>query len=389
MKRKKNILLLIESSSAYGRTLLKGISQYVRERDRWTLHIEDRGLLPVPTQLFHGWDGDGIISRTPNQQFQNALDKCRCPVVELLRGDNLVDIEVHPDDYKTIELCIEHFLERKVPTVAFYAFGNCWWIKRRRDFFLDITKRHNINAYCLVDLSSRTVNSMPQWEDRYDKPLEKWLKSLLPGTGIVVVNDAQAVRVLNTCRFAGIRVPEQLIVMGIDNDENLCNLTTPTLSSVDMNVEMVGYKAAELLDLRINRKKTPSLPILVPPKGVVVRRSTDIQAISDPDLLAALHYISESATQGVTVEEVAAHVNLSHSTLCRLFKRELKRSPKEEIIRIRLKHAMFLLAQSHLGIRVIAKQCGYKTVEHFTAIFKAKTGETPITYRNARQKFGH
>jgi len=298
-----------------------------------------------------------------------------------------VDIEVHPDDYKTIEMCVEHYLEKGITSVAFYAFGNCWWVRRRHNFFLEIMKRRNGNVYHLMDDSSRKQDSMPKWEDKYEKPLEKWLKSLPFGTGIVVVNDAQAVRVLNACRFLGINVPEQLAVLGIDNDENLCNLTTPTLSSLDMDVETVGYKAAELLDLKINRKKLPPLPILIHPQGVVVRRSTDILANSDPDLIAAVSYIREYATQGITVEEVAKHVNLSRSTLCRLFQKELKRSPKEEIIGIRLKHAMFLLSQSNFSIRAVAKQCGYQTVEHFAAIFKSRTGETPMAYRNARQKF--
>ncbi|MCL2623229.1 MAG: DNA-binding transcriptional regulator [Planctomycetaceae bacterium] len=387
MKHKKNILLLVESSSAYGRMLLKGISQYVRERDQWTLHIEDRGLLPIPVQLFHGWKGDGIISRTPNQQFQNALRKCQCPIVELLRADPLMEIEVHPDDYKTIEMCINHFLERKITTIAFYAFGNCWWMKHRHDIFLEITRSLGVNTYCFMDTSSRKADPKPEWEERYEKPLEKWLKSLPYRTGIIVANDAQAVRVLNVCRFLGISIPEQLAILGVDNDENLCNLTTPTLSSLDRNVEIVGYKAAELLDLKIARKKTPPVPILVPPKGIVVRRSTDIMAVGNLDITAAIHYISEFATQGITVDEVAQHVNLSHSTLCRLFQRELKRSPKEEIIRVRLNHAMFLLAQSHLSLRAIAKQCGYKNVEHFSTIFKFHTGETPMTYRTIHKKF--
>ncbi|MCL2622247.1 MAG: XylR family transcriptional regulator [Planctomycetaceae bacterium] len=387
MKRKKSILLLIESSSAYGRKLLKGISQYVRERDQWAIHIEDRGLLPVPALLSQGWKGDGIIARTPNQLFQNALNKCRCPVVELLRGDSLRDIEVHPDDYKSIEMCIEHYLERKITSVAFYAFGNCWWIKRRGHFFLDIAKHRRLNSCCFMDASSRKDDPKPEWEERYEKPLEKWLKSLPHRTGIIAANDAQAVKVLNACRLLEISVPEQLAVLGIDNDENLCNLTTPTLSSLDMNVEIVGYKAAELLDLRMNRKKTPPLPILIPPKGFVVRRSTDFIAINNPDVIAAVRYITEFAMQGITVVEVANHVHLSHSTLCRLFQKELKRSPKEEITRVRLNHAMFLLAQSHLSLRTIAKQCGYKTVEYFSEIFKSNTGETPMAYRTIHQKF--
>jgi len=388
MKRKKNILLLIESSSAYGRMLLKGISQYVRERDQWTLHIEDRGLLPVPVQLFHGWKGDGIISRTPNRQFYNALNKCHCPIVELLRADPLVDIEVHPDDCKTIEMCINHYLERKITSIAFYAFGNSWWIKRRHDLFCEITRHLNINTSCFMDTSSRKADPKPEWEEKYEKPLKKWLKSLPYRTGILVVNDAQAVRVLNACRILGINIPEQLAVVGVDNDENLCNLTTPTLSSLDRNVEIVGYKAAELLDLKIAGKKLPPLPVIVPPKGIVVRHSTDIVAINDPDVIAAIHYIAEFAIQGITVGEVAQHVQLSHSTLCRLFQKELKRSPKEEIIRVRLHHAMFLLTQSRLSLRAIAKQCGYKTVEHFSALFKSNTGETPMAYRTIHQKFG-
>ena len=386
MQRKKNILLLIESSSAYGRMLLKGISQYVRERDQWTLHIEDRGLLPIPAVLSQGWKGDGIISRTPNPQFQNAINKCRCPVVELLWGDAVTDIEAHPDDYMAIEKCIEHYLDRKITSFAFYAFGNCWWIKRRYHFFLDITKRLGVHSYTLTDFTPRKVNPKPEWEEKYEKPLEKWLKSLPHRTGIVVVNDAQAVRVLNACRLLGINIPEQLAVIGIDNDENLCNLTTPTLTSLDGNVETVGYKAAELLDMKINRKKMPPTPILIPPKGIIARRSTDMVAIDNLDVMAAIHYIAEFATHGISVEEVAEHVSLSHSTLCRLFQKELKRSPKEEIIRVRLNHAMFLLAKSHLSIRAITKQCGYKTVEHFSAMFKSNTGMTPMVYRNVHRQ---
>ena len=389
MKRKKNILLLIESSTPYGRRLLKGISLYVREHDQWTLHLEDRGLYSIPAQLLQGWKGDGIITRTSSKQIRKILDHCKCPNVELLSTGPNVTIEVRGDDQKAMELCFDHYTKKNISFIGFYAFGNCWWIKRRHNTFLAIAQERDVTTSCFVDVSARKVDLQPEWEERYQKPLERWLKSLPYRTGVIVVNDAQAMRVINTCRLLGINIPEQIAVLGIDNDEQLCNLMTPPISSLDQNVEMIGYKAAELLDLKINQKKLPPLPLVIPPKEIIERRSTEISAIDDPDIVAAIHYISEFATQGITVDEVANHVGLSHSTLCRLFKKTLQRSPKEEIIRVKINHALFLLLNSNINIQAIARRCGYKTVEHFTAVFKLHTGTTPAAFRVSNSKFGN
>jgi len=215
----------------------------------------------------------------------------------------------------------------------------------------------------------------------------RWLKTLPNRTGIIAAYDPPAMRVLNGCRQLGIDVPEQIAIMGIDNDEHLCNLVTPQLSSLDRNAERVGYKAAELLDLKMNHKKIPQTPIIIQPKGVVVRRSTDVTVIDDIDLAEALSYIRESAVLGIGVDDVADHVNLSRSTLCRLFRKKLKRSPKAEIMRVRLNHAKYLLSQTNLSIRSIAVQTGYKTVEHFTAMIKRHLHVTPMSFRNENQIF--
>ena len=387
MKKKRNILLLIESSTAYGRKITKGISLYVREHDHWTLHVEDRGLFSVPTQLLQGWNGDGIISRTSDESIRKTLEHCRCPIVELLGIGDDPRIDVLPDDHKTMELCIEHFLEKNITSIGFYAYGDNWWINRRRDAFIELAQRKKIRHSCWVDISSSQKSMHPEWEDQFEKPLGKWLLGLPEQTGVIAAYDPQAMRVLNVCRQLGIEVPDQLAILGIDNDEHLCNLVTPPLSSLDRNAESVGYKAAELLDAKINRKKILPSPVVIPPKGVVARRSTDITAVSDPDVFAALKYIADFATRGISIDEVALHVGLSRSTLGRLFQKTIKRSPKAEIMRIRLNHAKFLLSHTDLPVRSIALRTGYKTVEYFITMFKRHAGMTPNKYRNKYHYF--
>ena len=383
----KKVLLLVESSTAYGRKISDGVSQYVREHGRWTLHIEDRGLFCIPTPLKNGWNGDGIIARTSGKAIQRALSRCRCPIVELLgdvNGENSVDVTA--DTLGGIELCIDHYLKKRIPSIGFYAFGWNWWIEKRKKLFLEITLQKGIDAHCFVDSSSQKSDPQPQWDDKYEPPLKKWIRRLPFRTGIIAANDYQAMRLLNVCQRSGIKVPEQIAILGVDNDEHLCNLVTPPLSSLDQDAEMVGYQAAELLDLKMNRRKLPLTPIIIPPKGIVSRRSSELTAIDDEDVAAALHYIAEEAVHGIGIDDVIRHVGLSKSTLLRRFQKELHRSPKEEIIRVRFDHAKNLLANSGLTVHAVALRCGFASVEYFTTAFKSYTGQTPACYRQEHRK---
>lgn len=387
MKKKKRVLLLVESSGAYGRKIAQGVALYVCEHENWVLHVEDRGLYSVPTELLQGWDGDGIISRNSGGAIRKAIGRHRCPLVELLSSSKGDHVEVLPDERKSMELCIAHFRDRGIVSIAFYAYGKSWWIDRRRDLFLELSVGQTFQSHCFVDDTTKKANPQPPWEDRYEISLKKWLKTLPHQTGVIVANDAQAIRVLNVCRQNEINVPEQIGLLGYDNDEHLCNLATPPLSSLDRNAEMVGYKAAELLDLKMNGKKFSLVPLLIPPRSVVVRRSSEIASITDADVVEALNYIAEFATQGIGIDEVAEHVGLSRSTLSRLFQKHLNRTPKEEIMRIRLDRAKYLLTYTEIPIKTIAMQSGYKTVGHFTSMFKQHTGRTPMVYRNESRKF--
>ena len=393
MQKNKRILLLIESSSAYGRKISLGISLYSKEQGNWTLHIEDRDVFSIPRQLAQGWKGDGIIARTACVALRNAINRLSCPVVELLGTPSGATREIMPDTYRGMELCVKHYQEKYVSSIAYYGFGRNWWIEKRRKAFLEITERLGLNTHCFVDTSTKTPNAQPEWSEHYEKSLIRWLKTLPAKTGIIVACDYQAIRVLNTCQMIGIAVPEQISILGIDNDEYLCNLATPSLSSLDQNAEMIGYRAAELLDRKMmkrgakGKKSQGTSPILVPPKEVVVRRSTEISMITDNDVATALRFITEFALQGIGVADVVSHVGLSHSTLYRRFHQILHRSPQDEIIRVRLEHAKFLLARTDMSIFAIATKTCYHSAEYFTAVFRQHTGQTPAAYRKDAWKF--
>ena len=383
---------MIESSSAYGRKISLGISHYAREQGNWTLHIEDRDVFSVPRQLAQGWRGDGVIARTASVAMRNTLDRLSCPIVELLGTPSGETREIIPDTYQGMGLCIKHYQEKFVSSVAYYGFGRNWWIEKRRKVFLEITSQYGLTAHCFVDTSIKTPHAQPEWSEHYEKSLIHWLKTLPAQTGIIVACDYQAVRVLNTCQMIGIAVPEQISILGIDNDEYLCNLVTPSLSSLDQNAEMIGYQAAELLNRKMAKRGTKgndksTRPIFVPPKGVVVRRSTEISMIKDEDVATALRFIAEFALQGIGVADVVNHVGLSHSTLYRRFQQVVRRSPQDEIIRVRLEHAKFLLTKTNLSILAIATKTCYHSVEYFTAMFRRYTGQTPARYRKEAWKF--
>jgi len=292
-----------------------------------------------------------------------------------------------------MELGIAHYQENRIISVAFYGFGKNWWVKEREKAFLEITRQLGLDSHCFVDTSSQLPTQQPQWSKNHEKALIAWLKTLPAQTGLIAANDSQAVRVLNTCRKIGIAVPEQMAILGIDNDEFLCNLVMPSLSSVDHNVEMVGYKAAELLNRRMTGPRTKrksdakTNTVFVPPRGVVVRNSSKISVVGDEDVAVALRFIAERALLGINVSEVVNHVGVSRATLYRRFYQVLNRSPHDEIVRIRVEHAKFLLAKTNMSIGAIAGKSCYPAIEYFTAVFRRHTGQTPASYRRDAWKF--
>lgn len=362
----------------------------------WRITFEDRGLSEDLPLDFDSWRGDGILSRSITMSMYERLQEKNVPIVELL-GDRIhLFPEVCVDESISARMAVDHFRSRGIRHFGFYAYGNTWWTTSRRDAFTEYTKSLNLDCYvcpdCLGD--SSIINFYPRWEERYRKSLTEWLILLPKPIGIWAASDIQAIRIMQVCQELNIKSPEQIAVLGTANDSLLCNLQYPPMSSLDINGEAIGFEAAKLLEEKIQKyQQTDELPppplgisnfqpINVQPIGVVVRQSTDMVAIDNIYCSKALKFIQEEYFKDISAEAVAEHVNISRSTLDRLFRKLLGRSVEKEIYRLRMELAEKLLRETDLSVNAVAKRTGFDRVEYFVRTFKKIFGDPPQKYRN-------
>jgi LacI family transcriptional regulator len=220
----------------------------------------------------------------------------------------------------------------------------------------------------------------------YEAELADWLRHLPKPVGVLACNDVRGQQVLNACREAGLAVPDEVAVLGVDNSELVCNLSDPPLSSVDLNCEQIGYEAAALLARLLAGGRAKPRTRLLEPRGIVTRRSTDVLAIEDPETAAAVRLIRTRACEGLTVRQLLASCPLSSSSLERRFAQLLGRTPKAEILRVKVQRVQELLAHPDLSLAAIAARAGFKHPENLSFVFKQKTGLTAGQYRS---RVGH
>lgn len=378
-----HVALIVETSLISGREILRGISRYVREHGRWSIYHEPRSLEASVPGWIKRWQGDGIIARLQTERIAAAVLQTGLPAVDVLGVAACGRVPlVHVDDDAIGRTAAEHLLER-----GFTEFGWCgfedvnWSLKRRQAFTetLGVTGRTcHLYAY-----SSRS-RSDSSWEAQQER-LAHWVAGLPKPVGILACYDPVGQKVLEACRRAGVAVPEEAAVLGIDNDETVCEVCDPPLSSVAANHYRVGYEAAALLDRMMGGEPPPKSPLYVLPTGVVVRHSTDVLAIGDPDVAAALRYIREHACERMTVRDVVQRVSVSQTALKERFRRLLGRSIHEEILRVRIRRAKDLLAQTDMPLRTVAHRSGFRHQEYMGVVFRRKEGKTPGQYRREAQ----
>ncbi|MEI6873033.1 MAG: DNA-binding transcriptional regulator, partial [Verrucomicrobiota bacterium] len=367
------VALLIETTRTYTRELLAGVRRYVAAYGPWSTFLELRALDSSPPAWLKNWDGDGILTRTFTAEMGDLIAATGLPAVEL-RATNLLGGRpfVGSDNAHIGLLVAEHFFERGYRQFAVYSLQTeRFFVERMQNFVSTVRAR----GFSCSELPEAGSDSVLDWEQSQLRLIE-WLEQLPKPVGIFAANDQLAVRLLEACQRAGVAVPEDVAVVGAENEETLCAFATPPLSSVQFDGHAVGYAAAELLDQMIQKKPTCK-KILVQPKGIVVRASSDGSVINDRLVAHAVRLIREEATAGLNVEELCRRLNASRSTLDRRMRAVLQRSPKDEITRVRFREVERLLRETDLTIDTIAVQTGFAHSQYLQATFKEVYDQTP------------
>lgn len=375
-----HVALVVETSFGSGRDILTGIARYVREHEPWLLFHEARSIDQELPRWLKNWKGDGIIARVLTPAMARALRRTGIPVVDVLgvvpdAGFPLV----HVDDEAIGVMAAEHLIVLGFKHFAFFGLEERNWSAAREHAFVRETRRHGFKT-SVRRVSPRQVHD-DSWEV-HQRDLAGWIASLPKPAGLMVCSDHRASHVLEACRRAGVRVPDEVAVIGVDNDQPLCNICNPPLTSVWPNHALVGYEAARLLDQMMRGKKRVPARTLTPPKEIVTRQSTDTLAVQDELVAKALHIIRERVCDAIRVDEIAALVGASRSVLQRRFRTALGRTINQELITQRVTAAQRLLLDTHLSLAEIAERCGFRHQEYMGVVFKAETRQTPAQFRN-------
>lgn len=385
MTKRPRVALLVESSRSYGRGLLHGIAEYVRVHGPWSIYLDDRGFGDDPPTWLRDWDGDGIIARVENRKVGRAILARGLPAVDL-RG-LVLDLPmplIETDDEAVVRLAVEHLLERGFRHFAFCGIVGANYSDKRSRMF---TRQIEAAGFtCSVYQPPEQLRSAGTWDRErhnltYHDHTARWLQQLPKPVGLMACNDIRGQQVLNACRDFGIAVPDEVAVIGVDNDDVLCDLSGPPLTSVVPNTRRIGYEAAALLDQLMAGQRPPRATLFIAPLGIVTRHSTDVLAIEDRDIAGAVRFIREHACDGIKVEDVLAEVPLSRSVLERRFIHILGRTPKAEIMRVQLERVKQLLAETEFPLTRVAAMTGFEHSEYLSVAFKKRTGQTPSQYR--------
>lgn len=381
--RLPHVALLVETSLGSGRDILRGIASHVRQHRNWSLYHEPRSLEDSAPDWLARWHGDGIIARIQTPELAAAVRRTGLPVVDVLGvlPDAGFPI-VHVDDAAIATAAADHLYERGFRKFAFFGIRDENWSERRREAL-----RSNLaQRGCPLAVYEATREELRRiaWENLEDT-FARWISDLPKPVGVVVCSDQRGPDFLEACRRAGVAVPDEVAVVGVDNDEPLCEVCQPPLSSVWPDHVRVGTQAAELLDAMMRGEVPPPAPILVPPRSVVVRRSTDVLAIADRNVAKALRVIREHGCDDLSVDRIVRESGVSRSVLQRRFRSVLGSTIHAEILNCRVQHACHLLVESDLSLMEIAERAGFKHQEYMGAVFKSRLKLTPGQYRKGNR----
>lgn len=364
--------------------MLKGIAHFERNHQLWICFHDDEARAEHDPEWLRRGKWDGVISRHTTPALVRTCADLKLPLVDLNDTEPFPGVpKIRPDNVALGHLGAEHFIERGHQHFGFTGFANNGWSCERRDGFVEALRLAGRKCNVLdVDYPGDLT---PFWDREQIDTLAAWLKHLPKPVGVMACNDMRALQVIAAAQIGGILVPEEVAVLGANNEPIRCELSYPPLSSVSPNAYQSGYKAAETLALLMQRRHPDSYDLRIEPTGVATRPSTDVLAIDDRVVATALSYMREKACSGLTVDEVAKAVFASRSQLEKKFRKYLGRSPQSEIRRIQVAKIKQLLMDSDYPLKKIAELTGFEHVEYMSVVFKRLTGDSPGSFRKNTQ----
>jgi LacI family transcriptional regulator len=380
------VAVLVDSSTMWGRGVIRGVHRYSRERGGWHLFVQPRGV-EQRRWLPRGWKGHGVIARVGFPELAKRLKSLRLPVVNV-SGITLPKVDfprVASDQDAAAALAARHLLERGFRNFAYFSPVGIEYVAAHQAAFT----RTLAAAGCTCDVFEVPPNlgAEPDWNLDI-KRLGRWLAGLPKPLAVFAWNTSSAREVLYACAHAGLAVPFEVAVLSGSDDDLFCEITPVPISAVQLDTDQIGYRAAALLDAMIRDPETRRpANIAIPPLGVAVRQSTDTLAVEDESMTKALDFIRSDPARAGNVDEVARYAGLCRRSLEQRFRSVLGCSPASEIRRVKIERAVELLRLSNLTVSAIAARAGFRSAEYMSAVFRKDLGITPSRIR--RGEHGH
>ena len=383
MSQHLRIALVFKTRLEENINILNSISMYNRFHEKWDAFLDDESLATHdPDWLLSRNKWDGIICKHGSKALYDACLEHEIPCVDLCDDTDVFEgiPKIRPDNRAIGNIGAEHFLERGHKYFAFCGFSNNIWAVERKDGFIEGLSA--ANHKCDVFENENLKFTDPEWENSQIEVIGDWLDTLPKPIGIMACNDWRALHVIKAARARDIQIPNDVAILGANNESIRCELSLPQLSSIPVNAQLYGHKAARTITDLIHGYK-PDLPVeYIEPLDVVVRRSTDFLKIEDLSVMKGLKIIKERACKGLTVDEIVAEVHTSRSMLERRFRKYLGKSPQAEIRNVQVNKIKELLQETDYTIATIAEICGFEHPEYMCVLFKRSTKMTPNQYRS-------
>lgn len=388
--QRHRISLLFNANKVYDRQIIEGIGHYLQSsKVSWDVYLEEDCLARV--SHLENWEVDGIIADFDDPEIQQALQNLPLPIVAT--GSSYADANRYPklpyvgtDNHAIAKAAFEHLKQKGLEHYAYYGLpddaSHRWAIERERAI---VSLCNEFGFECARYRGQLT--RAETWHDSMAR-LADWISTLPSPVGIIAVTDARARHLVQACDSIGRVVPDEVSIVGIDDDDIARNLSRVSLSSVSQGCFEIGFQAAKLLHKSLQREKPLSQGtdakyprILVPPTGVIQRQSTDFKALQDPYVIQAMHFIRQYACKGIKVDQVLDFVGVSRSNLEHRFVHECGHSIHTHIHNTKLETACQLLLESENSLAFIAERSGYPSLQYMYAVFKKHYGITPNKYR--------